>query len=92
MEEYEKETIADGIVKGEVKFNIGIFKVGASASSNKNTKREKITSKVTRKAGSDHLGTVDMNFYDPIIIGRDGENYKLKVYQTGMLNFSITSK
>lgn len=92
MEEYEKETISDGIVKGEVKFNIGVFKVGASASSNKNTKREKITSKVTRKAGSDHLGTVDMNFYDPILIGRDGENYKLKVYQTGMLNFSITSK
>lgn len=93
IEEYEVTKGDTSNFNGGLKISLGPIKIDLDGNKNSNTiTHQKTTIKVTRQEKSDYLGTVPVYFYDPIIIGREGSNYKLHTYSTGSVNFSIISK
>lgn len=93
IEEYEVTKGDTSNFNGGLKISLGPIKIDFGGNKNSNTiTHQKTTIKVTRQEDSDYLGTVPVYFYDPIIIGKEGSNYKLHTYSTGSVNFSIVSK
>lgn len=83
---------------GDVKLDLGLGSskgsvgVGTEANSSNTTKETK-TVKVTRTETSDELGTTTIYFYDPIIESKKSDNeYVMRTYTTGSVNFGIYAK
>ena len=97
--ESEYTYMQSGKVSADIKFGIGIFKIGIGAdiASTKNRREKKVTT-VQRTEGSDMLGRVLIYFYDPIIESATPlpvppfVAYNLHTYNTGFVTFSISAK
>jgi hypothetical protein len=100
---YEVRKAKERNFKGNLKVNIGLkasdavnlgnVEGGISAEANNNTTTaETVTVTTRRNAGSDPLGSVEVYFYDPIILKREGNDYILKTYTTGPVTFGIVAK
>lgn len=81
---------------GDIKLNVGISKnvsgsgsIGGEISSSSTTKGTR-TVTIKRSQKSDELGDAVINFYDPLIVGKTGSEYKMKVYNTGIVSFGIS--
>jgi len=95
---YESVRVKSTQFDGDVKTTIGLTKnvkadIGGSVSiSGSNTVRETKTVTIEKNEASDHLGRVKIYFYDPIIEGKSGDQYKIHYYNTGSVKFGISVK
>lgn len=92
---YEATKLTSAKVNGSVKIGLGTDKttgtIGGDASAS-TTETVKKTYKVERKQTSDELGNTKIYFYDPIITGKNGNDYILHSYSTGTVEFGIVVK
>ncbi len=95
---YETTKLKENNFSGGLKFSFPIKKVQAEISGDAGTKNsltEKVThkTKVTYKKESDELALrLPIYYYDPIITGKVGDNYRMKTYGTGNIKFGIYVK
>ena len=83
--------------KGDVKVGLGLGKININGGvetekTETNSIREKKKVIVRRKEASDHLGSVRIYFYDPIIenVLWKGVFHEVYTYNTGIVTFGIS--
>jgi len=97
---YETDRVTGEKFKKNVKVGMGLEKdvkingdVSISISvDNTNTVKEVKTISVEKREKSDFLGRIEVYFYDPVIIGKSGNQYEFKTYSTGKINIGLTVK
>lgn len=84
---------------GDVKIGIGLNDGKSNITTDVGVENETTTTKkvtkvisVTRTNYDDPLGDVSIYFYDPIIEGKSGSQYQMKIYNTGNVLFGVTAK
>ena len=97
--EYETQTVKRTKVNGDVKIGIGLNDGKSNITTDVGVENETTTTKkvtkvisVTRTNYDDPLGDVSIYFYDPIIEGKSGSQYQMKIYNTGNVLFGVTAK
>lgn len=95
--QYEVVNVLSTKFNGDVKLELGIgesTKLGAGVgieATSSNTKKEIRTATIIRKEKSDHLGSVKIYFYDPIIESKtSATKCQMRTYNTGNVKFGIS--
>lgn len=95
--EYETTRVQMDKFKGDVKVGLGLGKININGGvetekTETNSIREKKKVIVRRKEASDHLGSVRIYFYDPIIenVLWKGVFHEVYTYNTGIVTFGIS--
>lgn len=96
--EYEVVNMNSSKFNGDVKLEIGLGesdKISGGIStevSGSNTTKENRKVTIRRKVGSEHLGSIRIYFYDPIIEKRiSASEYQMRTYDTGHIKFGISA-
>lgn len=80
-------------VNGSTKYGLGKWSIeGGIDNSSSTTDKVNCQTSITRTNNDDLLGSVEIDFYDPVIVSNSGNNYILKDYYTGYIHFGITAK
>lgn len=94
-ESYTMTKLTSTKINGDVKFGLGTnkpsFSVGGETSGSTTETINKVF-KLSYTQEDDDLGNADIYFYDPLIVGKNGENYILRSYSTGSVEFGIVVK
>lgn len=94
---YEMIRTSTKKVSGGVKYGLGLEDINANGEINvegtdSNTRRETKQFTITRTDGDDQLGHVRIYFYDPIIESRNGSQYNVRTYTTGIVTFGLSAE
>lgn len=91
---YEMNVMTSTKVNGSIKLGLGTNtsgEIGTDVNSSTSKKISK-TIKTTKNVGDDALGTVELYFYDPIILKKTSDGYEVYTYNTGIVSFGLTAK
>ncbi len=94
---YEMIRTSTKKVSGGIKYGLGLEDINANGEVNvegtdSNTRRETKQFTITRTDGDDQLGHVRIYFYDPIIESRNGSQYNVRTYTTGIVTFGVSAE
>lgn len=99
--EYETTKVKSSKFKGDVKLELGLGKAKVNGgveyeNNSSNTDREKRTITVSRSLASDHLGTFDIYFYDPIVNKWNNSGISIlscdmHTYNSGFVELGVTA-
>jgi len=78
-------------VSGNIKFGLGDNVSGGISGevSSSSTKTDSKEYKFEREEKDDNLGSTKIYFFDPIIDGKNGNDYIVHTYNTGVVTFGL---